>query len=116
MVRSHVTKVTAVLLLTLALGAVSVPAQAAGGSPERSSRWEQLAELFFDWLLKTTACIDPNGGASLCSQGGGAKTSSVSLEDSSMIDPNGKAGTAPSPGTAALCLDYCGMIDPNGSH
>ena len=78
MFRAHVTKVTAVLLLTLALGVVSAPVRAAGFSSERPSRWEQLAESFFGWLLKYSGCIDPNGGASL------------SLDDSSMIDPNGR--------------------------
>lgn len=112
MFRSHVIRVTAVLLLTLALGALAVPAQAAGFSPERSSRWEQLAEVFFGWILKTSSCIEPNGGAALCRPGGNA--SSAGLKDSSMIDPNGKAGTATSPGTAALCLDTTACIDPLG--
>ncbi len=87
MFRAHVNKVTAVLLLTLALGVVSVPAQAAGFSSERPSRWEQLVESLFGWLLKSTG----------------------------MIDPNGKAGSpAPPAGAAALCLDTTGCIDPNG--
>ncbi|HEX3530776.1 MAG TPA: hypothetical protein VH988_27240 [Thermoanaerobaculia bacterium] len=95
MFRSHVTRATAILLLTLALGAVAVPAQAAGFSPESSSRWEQLAEVFFGWILKTTGCIDPNGGGGLCS------AFSTGL-------PFGKAGTA------ALCLDTSSCINPDG--
>jgi hypothetical protein len=103
MFRAHVTKVSAVLLLTLALGAISAPAQAAGFSSEGPSRWEQLAQSFFGWLLKYSACIDPNGGAAL------------SLDDSGMIDPNGKAAAIASPaGAATLCLDTSSCIEPNG--
>ena len=106
MFRSHAIRVTAVLLLTLALGAIAVPAQAAGFSSERASRWEQLSELFFGWLLKYSGCIDPNGGGGLCSPSAG-------LEDSGMIDPLGKTATAPASGVAA-CLDTTACIDPNG--
>lgn len=88
MFRAHVTKVTAVLLLTLALGVVSAPAQAAGFSSERPSRWEQLVESFFGWLLKSTGMIDPNGKAEATTSPAGA--AALSLDDSSMIDPNGR--------------------------
>ena len=108
MVRSHVTKVSAVLLLTLALGAVSAPARAAGFSSERTSRWKQLAQSFFGWLMNYCAGIDPDGRA-LCSLGtGGGNASSAG------IDPAGKAGTAPPAGAAALCLDTSSCIEPNG--
>jgi len=103
MFRAHLTKVSAILLLTLALGVISAPAQAAGFSSERSGRWEQIVGSFFGWLLKSRGMIDPDGGAAL------------SPDDSGMIDPNGKAAsTAPAAGEAALCLDYSGCIDPNG--
>jgi hypothetical protein len=122
MFRAHVTKVSAVFLLTLTLGAVSTPARAAGFSSEGPSRWEQLAQSFFGWLMKTTACIDPNGGAlcNLGAMGGNAASAGIA--------PAGKTGTSGTvvrpassgmidpDGAAALCLDYCGMIDPNGSH
>ena len=108
MFRAHVTKVTTILLLTLALGVVAAPAQAAGFSAERSSRWEQLVESLFDWLLSYCAGIDPDGRA-LCSMGaGGGNTSSAD------INPAGKKGSAPSAGAAALCLDTTSCIDPNG--
>ena len=39
---------------------------------------------------------------------------SAGLDDSGMIGPNGKAGTAPAPRIAALSQDTSVMIDPNG--
>lgn len=112
MFRAHVTKITAVFLLTLALGVVSspAPARAAGFSSERPGRWEQLVEGFFGWLLKSSGCIDPLGGA-LCSLGAGG--GNASRGD---IDPAGKAGTTPPAGTAALCLDTTACINPDGRH
>ena len=107
MFRAHITKVSMVLLLTLALGAASAPARAAGFSSEPPNRWEQLAGSFFGWLLNCSAGIDPLGGG-VCSPGGGNASSAG-------IDPAGKAGTAPA-GAAALCLDYSSCIDPDGRH
>jgi len=108
MFRAHVTKVSAVLLLTFALGVVAAPARAAGFSSERP-RWEQLAESFVGLLLSYCAGIDPNGGA-VCSLGAGGGNAS-----STTIDPDGKAASpAPPAGVAALCLDTSSCIEPNG--
>jgi hypothetical protein len=100
MFRSHITKITAALLLALALSLASVPARAAGFAAERSSAWAQLAERLFGWLMKYSGCIDPNGGAPSC-------------PGISSIAPDAKPGSA---APATLCLDSSQCIDPNGRH
>ena len=109
MFRPHVTKVIAVLALTLALGLVSVPARAAGFAAGRSSAWVELAGRLFGWLLKSSGYIDPNGGAPSC------PGSTLSSDDSGYIDPNGRKASAPA-GAATLSSDDSSYIDPNGRH